>query len=75
MNIFIIFDIKFKPNQEKIEKILKHTGLNKIQTNTYTGNLDKNQLNTIKTQLKETIKQKDKIIILPLVKNRFTIQT
>ena len=38
MNIFIIFDIKFKPN-------------------------------------KETIKQKDKIIILPLVKNRFTIQT
>ncbi len=68
MNIIIIFDIKFKTNQEKIEKILRHTGLRKIQTNTYIGNLEKNQLKNLKTQIKETIKTTDTLIILPICK-------
>ncbi len=68
MNIFISFDIKFKTNQEKIENILKHTGLRKIQNHTYTGNIEQQELTEIKTKIQENIKPKDTLIILPICK-------
>ncbi|MBS7257708.1 MAG: CRISPR-associated endonuclease Cas2 [Methanobrevibacter sp.] len=43
MNLIISYDVKFKTNENKIEKIFAHFGLRKIQNSTYIGNLDKNE--------------------------------
>lgn len=71
MLIIATFDIKFKTNQEKIEQILQHFGLRKIQNTTYTGDLTKTGL---KDNINEKIKEKDNILLIPLCKNVIQIK-
>ncbi|KZX12338.1 CRISPR-associated endonuclease Cas2 [Methanobrevibacter oralis] len=72
MLIIATFDIKFKTNQEKIEQILQHFGLRKIQNTTYTGDLTKIEL---KDNINENIKEKDNILLIPLCKKCYSNKT
>lgn len=72
MLIIATFDIKFKTNQEKIEQILQHFGLRKIQNTTYTGDLTKTEL---KDNINENIKEKDNILLIPLCKKCYSNKT
>ena len=64
-----IFDVNFKTNKEKIENILRHFGLRKIQTNTYIGKLSKDELTVFKNETEQTIREKDSLLILPICDN------
>lgn len=66
MNILAIFDINFKTNRLKIEDVLRHFGLRKIQSNAYIGKLDNLELGDLKNQIKLVIRQKDSVLIFPL---------
>ena len=48
MYTIVIFEVNFKTNKEKIENILRHFGLRKIQTNTYIGKLNNTDLTILK---------------------------
>lgn len=43
MYMIAIFDCKFKTNHEKIEKTLKHSGLGKVKSSLYAGELENNE--------------------------------
>ncbi|WP_406535090.1 CRISPR-associated endonuclease Cas2 [Methanobrevibacter sp.] len=66
MHTIAIFDVNFKTNKEKIENILRHFGLRKIQTNTYIGKLSNEDLSIFKKEIELTIREKDSILILPI---------
>ncbi len=66
MYTFISFDIKYKTNQVKIENILRHFGLRKIQNNTYIGKLNNLEINDIKDNISNNINNKDTLIIFPI---------
>lgn len=66
MYFIAIFDINFKTNKEKIENILRHFGLRKIQSNTYIGKLSDNELSSFKNEIKQTIREKDSLLFLPI---------
>lgn len=51
MYTIVIFEVNFKTNKEKIENILRHFGLRKIQTNTYIGKLNNTDLTILKKKL------------------------
>ena len=63
MYTLISFDIKYKTNQVKIENILRHFGLRKIQNNTYIGKLNNLEINDIKDNISSTINNNDTLII------------
>lgn len=69
MYTIAIFDVNFKTNKEKIENILRHFGLRKIQTNTYLGKLSNPDLTIFKKEVELTIREKDSILILPICDN------
>lgn len=66
MYIIAIFDVNFKTNKEKTEKVLRHFGLRKIQTNTYIGKLNSMELTIFKKEIELVIRQKDSLLILPV---------
>ena len=66
MYTIAIFDVNFKTNKEKIENILRHFGLRKIQTSTYIGKLSKDELTVFKKEIERTIREKDSLLILPI---------
>lgn len=66
MNILIIYESKFKTNQMKIEDVLRHFGLRKIQNQTFIGKLDKTELDEIKNEFSKKINQKESVLVIPL---------
>ena len=66
MYTIAILDVNFKTNKEKIENILRHFGLRKIQTNTYIGKLSNPDLTIFKKEVELTIREKDSLLILPI---------
>ena len=66
MHMLASFDCKFRTNQDKIEEILQHFGLRKIQATLYVGELDNNERKTLVKNINEIIKEKDSILIIPL---------
>ncbi|WP_432644893.1 CRISPR-associated endonuclease Cas2 [Methanobrevibacter sp.] len=72
MYTIAIFDVKFKTNKEKIENILRHFGLRKIQTNTYIGKLSNANLTSFKKEIKLAIPKKDSLLILPICDNCYS---
>ena len=69
MRVFVSFEIKFKTNQEKILSILKHFGFNRIQNNLYFTDMDFDELFLMKSQIMESIREYDSIIIIPICKS------
>ena len=66
MNIIAVFDVGFKTNRGKIENVLRHFGLRKIQTNAYAGILNANELDILKEEIEQTVREKDSLLILPI---------
>ncbi|MGN0176438.1 MAG: CRISPR-associated endonuclease Cas2 [Methanobrevibacter sp.] len=66
MYTIVIFEVNFKTNKEKIENILRHFGLRKIQTNTYIGKLNNTDLTIFKKEIELEIRRKDSLLILPI---------
>ena len=64
MYTIVIFEVNFKTNKEKIENILRHFGLRKIQTNTYIGKLNNTDLTIFKKEIELEIRRKDSLLIL-----------
>lgn len=72
MNLIISYDVKFKTNENKIEKIFAHFGLRKIQNSTYIGNLNKNEQEILVKNINDIVKEYDSIIIAPICKNCYS---
>ena len=53
MHMLASFDCKFRTNQDKIEEILQHFGLRKIQATLYVGELDNNERKTLVKNINE----------------------
>ena len=69
MYMITIFDCKFKTNQEKIERMLQHYGLRKIQSSLYSGELENNELELLVKKIDEIIKENDSLLIIPICQN------
>ena len=69
MYMITIFDCRFKTNQEKIEKVLQHFGLRKIQSSLYAGELENNEREMLAENINEVIKESDSVLIIPLCQN------
>lgn len=67
MYMMASFDCKFKGNQENIEKVLQHFGLRTIQTTLYEKELENNERNILVKNIKEIIKKKGNVLIIPIV--------
>ena len=63
------FDCKFKTNHEKIEGILQHFGLRKIQSSLYAGELENNERETLVKKINEIIRENDSVLIIPICQN------
>ena len=66
------FESKFKTNHEKIEKILQHFGLRKIQKSLYAGELENNEREILVENINNIIKEYDSILIIPICQNCFS---
>lgn len=66
------FDCKFKTNKEKIEKVLQHFGLRRIQSALYAGELDNGERETLAKNIDEIIKDEDSVLIIPICKSCFS---
>ena len=66
MKVIISIECNFKTNKEKIENILQHYGLRKIQNSLYIGNLDKNERKDITDDINQKINEKDNVLIIPI---------
>ena len=66
MYMIASFDCKFKTNQENIEKVLQHYGLRKIQSSLYAGDLDNNERNDLCENIRNIIRDKDNVLIIPI---------
>ena len=69
MYVIVSFDIKFKTNQEKIESVIEHFGLRKIQNTLYIGELDNNEQNTLVKSINKIIKEYDSVLITQICQN------
>ena len=69
MYMIASFDCKFKSNQEKIERILQHFGLRKIQSSLYVGELENNEREMMAESIDEIIRENDSLLIIPICKN------
>ena len=69
MYMIASFDCKFKTNQEKIERILQHFGLRKIQDSLYAGELENSERETLVKSIDEIIKEKDSVLVIPICQN------
>lgn len=72
MYIIASFDCKFKTNQEKIERILQHFGLRKIQGSLYAGELENSEREMLVENIEEIIKEKDSVLVIPICQNCFS---
>ena len=72
MYMIASFDCRFNTNQQKIEKILQHFGLRKIQSSLYVGELDNNERKIIVKNINEIIRDSDSILIIPICQNCFS---
>ena len=72
MKTIISLDCKFKTNKEKIENILQHYGLRKIQSSLYMGELDKNERHDVVGDINEKIKEKDSVLLIPICQSCYT---
>lgn len=66
MYIIASFDCKFKTNKEKIENILQHYGLRKIQSSLYVGELENKEMEVMMKNIAEIIKDTDSFLIIPI---------
>ena len=66
MYMIASLDCKFKTNQENIEKVLQHYGLRKIQSSLYVGDLDNNERNELCENIRNIIRDKDNVLIIPI---------
>ncbi len=66
------FDCKFKTNREKIENILQHYGLRKIQSSLYVGELENKEMEIMMKNIAEIIKGKDSFLIIPICQNCYS---
>lgn len=71
MYVIVSFDIKFKTNQEKIESVIEHFGLRKIQNTLYIGELDNNEQNTLVKSINKIIKEYDSVLITRICQNYY----
>ena len=69
MYMIASFDCKFKTNHEKIENILEHFGLRKIQSSLYAGEMEKSEREKLAKKVSEIIKDTDSMLIIPMCKN------
>lgn len=69
MYILVSFESKFKTNIEKIESILQHYGLRKIQSHIYAGELNNNERETLVSNIAEDISKKDSVLVIPICKS------
>lgn len=69
MYVIVSFDIKFKTNQEKIESVIEHFGLRKIQNTLYIRELDNNEQNTLVKSINKIIKEYDSVLITRICQN------
>lgn len=72
MYIIANFDIKFKTNQENIEKILQHYGLRKVQSSLYVGDLDNAERELLKQNIDEIIRDNDSVLIFPICQSCYS---
>ncbi|SEL22617.1 CRISPR-associated protein, Cas2 family [Methanobrevibacter gottschalkii] len=72
MYLIVSMDIKFKTNQEKIERRINHFGLRKIQNTLYIGELDKIEQNLLVKSINEIIKENDSVLITPICQNCYS---
>ena len=69
MYMIASFDCRFKTNQQKVERILQHFGLRKIQSSLYVGDLENNEREILVKNIEEIIKDEDSILIIPICRN------
>lgn len=72
MYMIASFDCKFKTNREKIENILQHYGLRKIQSSLYVGELENKEMEIMMKNIAEIIKGKDSFLIIPICQNCYS---
>ncbi len=66
------FDIKFKTNQDNIEKIFQHYGLRKLQSSLYAGDLDNSERELLKENINEIIRENDSVLIIPICQSCYS---
>ncbi len=66
------FECKFKTNQEKIEKVLQHYGLRKIQHTLYVGEMNNNERDDLAKNIREIVRENDIVLIMPICRNGYS---
>lgn len=66
------FECKFKTNQEKIEKVLQHYGLRKIQHTLYVGEMNNNERDDLAKNIGEIVRENDIVLIMPICRNCYS---
>lgn len=69
MYMLVSFDIKFKTNREKIERVFECLGLRKIQNELYIGEMDNKEQNNLVEKINAIIKDYDSVLIMPICQN------
>lgn len=67
--MLVSFDIKFKTNLEKIERVFECLGLRKIQNELYIGEMDNKEQNNLVEKINAIIKDYDSVLIMPICQN------
>ncbi|RPF51016.1 CRISPR-associated endonuclease Cas2 [Methanobrevibacter sp. A27] len=67
--MLVSFDIKFKTNREKIERVFECLGLRKIQNELYIGEMDNKEQNNLVEKINAIIKDYDSVLIMPICQN------
>ena len=66
------FECKFKTNHEKIEKVLQHYGLRKIQHTLYVGEMNNNKRDDFAKNIREIVRENDIVLIMPICRNCYS---
>ena len=72
MYIIASLDCRFKTNRAKIENIIEHFGLRKIQKSLYAGEIENNEREILVENINNIIKEYDSILIIPICQNCFS---
>nr|WP_302967788.1 CRISPR-associated endonuclease Cas2 [Methanobrevibacter smithii] len=66
LKILVLFNLKFKKDILKLERILNYNAFKQISEKTYIGNLDNNEILILKEKISKIPDENGFIIIIPI---------
>ena len=66
LKILVLFNLKFKKDILKLERILNYNAFKQISEKTYIGNLDNNEILVLKEKISKIPDENGFIIIIPI---------